>query len=428
MSEQITAGNIKLSWHEGNRQWFKSIGYGWNRDESKLVQRFHYFGPEASAAILAAATKLDEWRQLQFGWPRIIPTIKSLYPGKDLSKPFWPEKLLVTLDRKTNEIEAKQPTPVHDPTIRAAKELYLAAQKTRVGLMGPKGLKLNTYNTIAATLEVALKSLDASAPASRLTYPAIEAVIHHHYRECDRERTALNYCRAFKSWLDWMENQPALSFNKPKGMDALFKLGTPEPDPYIPTQKQIKDVIAAAHSERAKLYMLLALNCGFTSVDVANLKLTEIVRHKGESFVWRRRDKTSHQNQFSSLHWLFPETVELLEKHMAPTNNSHGLALLTKDGEPLQIIGDGYKTRNVADAFEKSVKAAKLERKSVTFKSFRKFSATQLLSITKQDNMARMFLAQKVPGVLKNYVKDDFEQLTAALHKYHTQLKETKVI
>lgn len=32
-----------------------------------------------------------------------------------------------------------------------------------------------------------------------------------------------------------------------------------------------------------------------------------------------------------------------------------------------------------------------------------------------EDNLARMYLGQKIPGVLRAYVRDDFKKLTAGL-------------
>jgi hypothetical protein len=147
---------IKFPFHKIAQQYYRSVGYGWNRDESKLVQRVFYFGDDLMPAINDAGKKRDEWQTLKANWPAIAKSIKALYPGKDLARPFWPEKLLAPVVNKTAEVRAKVPARPQNATVEGAKKIYIDTQKARLGLMGKKGLKQSTFNTISATLEVAL--------------------------------------------------------------------------------------------------------------------------------------------------------------------------------------------------------------------------------------------------------------------------------
>jgi integrase len=363
-----------------------------------------------------------------------------LCPEMDASVPFWlpaDDDAIAAAEGEVQEVEELQPQNV---TVEKARARYLAAMRQRLGLMGAKGLKQSTYNTIVASLERAFiatigEGEELVLPQTKfihtINYADISAVINFHYRKGGvSERSALNYCRAFQAFLDWMDNQPGLRFHKPKGMDALFKLGKPATDPRVPSFEEVGKLFAAGRNDAERLYVLLGINCGMYEVDISNLTPASLVKHKGESCVWWRRQKTSHQNTFQTLHWLFPETLKLIEEVRAPAGNAHGRLLLNRQGEPLSEAKEGFRTKEVSRLFTGVVKRAGLKGGGVSFKSLRKFGSHEVRSQAAgdKDNIARKYLGQAIPGVLRDYVRDDFDDLTAELKRFRQRLIDEKVL
>lgn len=431
MSRKITVGKLTLRWHRHAKQWAKTIGYRWDRSGTRLVDADWYFGQEDAIALAKAAERVREWRELQERWPAMVAdgTLGSLYPDRNLDRPFWPPAApLAEKDVDLEEIAAWQPV---DLRIKDAVNRYVEAQRKRRVMKGAKGLKQSTLNTIRATLDAALAPLPPhKTRISGLNLADVQGLVDAHYSDEDlSERTALNYARAIKAFLDWLDDEPSVTFSKPKGIDKVFRLRTPEVEPYIPAMAEVKALMHHADGDRPRLYLLLAINCGYTQVDISALRHDEIHVEGNVWFIWRRREKTSHQNTFHSLHWLFPETVALLREEMAPRRNRYGLALLNTEGEPLLQVCDGYRTHCITDAFETAKKSAGLTS-TVSFKSLRKFSSNTLraAALHDKDNMARLFLGQKIPGVLRAYVRDDFAPLSDALKAFRRTLLQAEVL
>jgi integrase len=227
-----------------------------------------------------------------------------------------------------------------------------------------------------------------------------------------------------------MDDQPHLRFHRPKGMDALFKLGKPAADPKVPTVEEVRKLYAACRNDDERLYMLLGINCGMYEVDISALTPAALQMHKGEQYLVWKRQKTSHQSPYTLYHWLFPETAALIDSQRAP-ENAHGRLLLNRYGEPLaESKVSGHRTKAITEQFPAIVKRAGLAGKGISFKSLRKFGAHELRAQAAhdKDNLARKYLGQAVPGVLRHYVRDDFEDLTAELKRFHERLLAAKVL
>jgi integrase len=141
------------------------------------------------------------------------------------------------------------------------------------------------------------------------------------------------------------------------------------------SDEEIQTLLIGA-SERTRLYILLALNCGFTQADIASLKQSEVNWKKG--VITRKRSKTEkHENVPVVSYPLWPETSKLLKKHRSKDPE---LVLLNERGKPLlQESNDGgnyHKTDNIKKAFERLCKKVKIKAK--TFKHFRKTGSTKL--------------------------------------------------
>jgi integrase len=94
------------------------------------------------------------------------------------------------------------------------------------------------------------------------------------------------------------------------------------------TPQEFKDVLAQA-TGRMRLFLLLMANCGFTQIDISELKDFEVNWEAGK--ITRRRSKTRHQDQTPEVCYpLWPSTLSLLQQH----RSGGPVVLVTDRGTP----------------------------------------------------------------------------------------------
>lgn len=467
-----------IYWHQAAKQYAVKIGYKKNRVGGR-VRAYHYLGTDELQALGRA-------RQLQQAWAKVVAETKararefssevgSALGGEFVANPVWvddatrqategeiaklksevgalPAKLAADLVAVTRDhypqaaAQFMNPPPLQavgqDLPIREAAGRFLAYKKAKVGIA--EGLKANTYNGIQNFLTLALRGLDASQPLSTLDHTALETFKDGWMRKVRPEagpqalgtiskRTAVNYCRAFKSMLDWCHRQPAVAYRHPDSVEEIFRFKKANPiDIRDYSHADLNALLGAA--PRCKLYILLGLNCGFTQNEIATLKLKHVVEQGGESFIHRRREKTSHQNDFLTLYYLWPETATLLKKYLAPDDpavNPAGLALLNEEDKPLVTLGGKsgqVKLDNIKSCFYRAAEKSGLKR-SCRFKDLRKTGATWMFNNVRDNGQtARLLEAQKIEGTLRQYAKADFAPLTAALKRWREELASAGVV
>lgn len=128
--------------------------------------------------------------------------------------------------------------------------------------------------------------------------------------------------------------------------------------------------------ERTRLFVLLALNCGFTQGDLAALRQDEVDWEDGR--ITRKRTKTKqHKSVPTVCYKLWPTTFDLLRKHRSTHEE---LVFLNKQGRPLKMErveeGGGYiKSDTVRHVWERLREKLKLTKH---YKHLRKTGATTL--------------------------------------------------
>lgn len=101
-----------------------------------------------------------------------------------------------------------------------------------------------------------------------------------------------------------------------------------------------------ASSDRTKLYMLIAANCGFSQADIADLRPTEY--SKETAIITRKRTKRKHDPKAPVIEYkLWPKTKELLDNFASDGE----LLLVNEDGKPLINRKAGSKVDNIYVAF-----------------------------------------------------------------------------
>jgi hypothetical protein len=393
---------MAIRWHTGNRCWTCNIGVKWNRRRDKLVYAQFYFTSNESESQKQAKARRERWREIKALWPDLWLAIAPAYPFADGSRPFWPDEELV--ETAVAETERERASIAVTVTVHHALEAYRAELRGRVGLRGVRGLKRTTLATRLYQTAGFSRWLNDADRLITLDRGRIREVVDSIWRNGTAERTMLNYTREFAAFLHWCADTEAFDWQLPKGARKLLAQRSVSPPIYVPSPAEVASMFAAA-KPRWRAVMLLALNSGMTQKDIAAMAWDG-----GEFLTWRR-SKTTHQNDFDITTWLFPETRAMLQKHGAATTS--GLPLYREHES-------GARRDRIGEMMRRLRRRAELSA-SFSFKSLRKFSA-QWLKDHASESVARLYLGQRIPGVLARYSRDDYAPLTVALREYRLHL------
>jgi hypothetical protein len=315
------------------------------------------------------------------------------------------------------------PKPVLDLTIHAARDRYVADLRKRIGLQNGKGINKNTFEKSVQSLDLALglnktysrerRPIDVNARLGDLTLEDYESFVRFW---CDPEvvkspRTGLNYIRAFRQVL------LRLKVPRPDGFDEAFSLRLPKNRRIAPYDPAMLKVLLNCQNERARLFALLCLNLGFYAIDIVRLAPAHISDAEGRAtenghYITKRREKTLHQNDFASTHWLWPETKVLMEKHRARPNPFNAY-FLSKQGAP-------YHTKTVSGLIEEVIRDNGLTG-TFSVKQFRKVGASQIKALCGSDAM-HQYKSNALSSADAPYILEDYTILTKALEKFREKL------
>jgi integrase len=198
----------------------------------------------------------------------------------------------------------------------------------------------------------------------------------------------LGVAKHFVKWC-W-ENELLASL--PRNMHSKDLAFADHPAKITPfSNDEIKTLLDAA-PERTKLYLLLALNCGYTQQDIADLEHSQVDWKKGR--ITRKRSKTKNSKGVPTVSYaLWRDTFALLKKH----RSSDPLrVLLNADGGPLKterIDEDGKykKSDNIKVAYFRLCRGILKQKKPKPLKMLRKTSPSRLEN-SKYASCARWFL------------------------------------
>jgi len=340
-------------------------------------------------------------------------------------------------------------------TIEQAQVLYLADLRSRVGLP-EDGIKPGTYRNAERFLRLAL-AVTVKDLKTDWAVPAISptAMLHEVGRDDlvafkrawlltvtagdIAKRTAANYCGAVQYFLAWCYRRDRIVSRRVPDLEQVFRFTDANPiriADYTNEVPTIKAILAAA-SNRVKLYILLALNCGVYQSDIGAIKHSEIETLNAGTFIVRGRVKTSHQNDFRSSHFLWPETAALLKAEMAPIDiarNPHGFALLNEGGNPVYTAGVGGKSDNVTCSYWRVLQGLNVQRKKqsldplkLPFKQFRKLGATAMNDLCGEE-VQKLYRTASFEGADRFYVKGDFSKLTSGLQAWADKLRADGIL
>jgi hypothetical protein len=181
-----------------------------------------------------------------------------------------------------------------------------------------------------------------------------------------------------------------------------------------------------------RVYLLLALNCGFSKAEIGHLQLAEI--HIGQphpkyevvgSWVRRLRHKTTVYGEWR----LWPETVQAVEyaRSIRP-ESEHGELILSKTGKPLWAhTSGGNACTAVSNAWDRLTRRVRKDRPDFPARSFGKVKKTADSWIREQfgGEVASLFVAhgEVVPDkLLDAYSNKPFLRLHEALGRLREHL------
>jgi integrase len=190
------------------------------------------------------------------------------------------------------------------------------------------------------------------------------------------------------------------------------------------TVAEVRGLLTACDdvSERAKLFLLLMLNCGMYQNDIAELRSDEVNWKRGT--LARARSKTRERNGPVVTYRLWAETFTLLKKHRAKGE----LALTTDEGNPLvkYWLEDGKMRRY--DSIQSAW--ARLGQKMggkirLGMKHLRKTSASLLGQHPQYKFYANHFLADSPKSIAdRHYVRPNDDEFFLALDWLRGQILE----
>jgi len=196
----------------------------------------------------------------------------------------------------------------------------------------------------------------------------------------------------------------------PRCIEEYAKIKIPSPDPEFFTIDEVKMLYNAAPG-KSRLYMLLALNCGYTQMDISSLSHHMIDWDAG--IIRRSRHKTDQPQE----HKLWPDTRKFLQQYM--TNpNEHDLCLLGERGNPLlyeciRKNGKPYRVDTIRLAFNRIRKECDIAER--TFTTLRNTGANAIAkNFQKTPWLVDMYLGHSEKATKKFYVATQFDELHKA--------------
>lgn len=244
--------------------------------------------------------------------------------------------------------------------------------------------------------------------------------------------TANKRLKVLKRWLLWCFESGYLE-TLPRNHRKLANIKLPKPNPQFLPVEDIRVLFNDA-KPRVQLYIALALNCGYTQIDIATLTHEMVA----SGIVRRERHKT----QADQTHKLWPVTQALIEREKTGTETE--LLFLNQNGNPLYVDGINSKgnhtqtdtislafnrhTRLLREADAKRVENGKPKRLSfdgsIMFKYFRKTSANLIeQNYQETPHLTSMFLAHSENAMKRHYASKHYELLFDAIDWLDSQYR-----
>jgi integrase len=319
--------------------------------------------------------------------------------------------------------EAEEKAVPKENSIRAHIDDYLATRKVQALAEG----KLGTFDTIRTRLNVFRRWTDPFAGIDAITEVLWERFCLHLAQQVAEGKmaaeTRAGVQRVIRSFI---RNRYERRFiDLPRNLTSrTLAAAVPLQEVIVFSKPEIHKLLDAA-SERTKLYILLALNCGFYGVDIAALKQSEVDWAGGRIRRQRTKTRNSSQKVPKVDYLLWRQTFDLLKK----SRSDHPeLVLLNERGKPLwsetEKNGKFNRNNNVKTAYFHLWETKFKQTKGFKpFKTLRKTAASLLETHKEYGRYAEYFLGETPRSIAsRHYVKPSPKQFDAACRWLGKQL------
>jgi hypothetical protein len=456
-----------LTWTRSG--WCKRIGKisvkgyakGWKDPENFKPKKWYLGRDEDKAKLLAIQIKMVwEVRKEMRSWhPSDIAEVavmKAQLYGQEVDREMrsiaqkaakqWPDAMRNILNGNA-EVHAEA-----EKIARAyMKDRVVPADKIII-LDGPIGTLYQTINAfktwvkqsasrseiwrkeLARRVEKIKESSD-DIPLERFGRDAIAKLVDGHIASAKKGKasvdTAMNYIRATRQFVDWLDATDATKWEAPRRWEKLFAInrqqlsagharnGASGDEVRAFSVDELTTLYAEAN-DACRLYMLLALNCGWTQADIATLTAEHLKLRSSPPYAHRDRGKTGIYGRWH----LWPETIAAIKAATKGTRRKKDEILLrTKRGTVLVRQTKGVKTDLIALAWRRLRISVHMKDKGMSFKHLRK-TASQFVRDIAGKELSEAFLCHSDRTTGRHYNKfSDWSTMTGALTKVRKKLQ-----
>ena len=262
---------------------------------------------------------------------RIDRTRKAIQKG-EYTVPTGVEDKLLWI--KTNGREGLANGATDKPvTIQELISAYINRQRSKVGIEGDESIshkyfQENEYHTRLFREFCEEKGTDRIESA--LSADNLEAYKIHASKHFNSKKSLSHTVKNIKSLIQWAWNSDRID-NIPRNLDEFRKVKVPPPQAQAYTKEEFLLLLKNA-SPRMQLYLLMAVNCGYTQKAIGDLTYDMIDLDTG--MIDRSRSKVEKTADVPQKSKLWPSTLALLNKLRTDECGSDRVILSSK-GQPL---------------------------------------------------------------------------------------------
>ncbi|MEO0511755.1 MAG: hypothetical protein AAF108_02520 [Planctomycetota bacterium] len=416
------ARTVKVSWSASHGQYRKYVGSQMGRSGTPRPKCW-YLGGDEREAVRRAVELVAEWERLKRAGAESWPLMAAGGAASDAHRP------------KDDFVDADC------LTVGEVCDLYLDSY---IREAEANQIAWSTVHSTGHRLEWVRESLGVHSKVASLGEREIhDAVLFLARRPVARRRmhqtedpqplsvtTVVNCVRQMKAVLTWYAEMDGCTWEKPKRFERLFRLRKRKMMTPGEREQAAKAVVSAdvatfkvdeltalwgVASNRMRLYILLGLNCDFTSSEIANLRTFEVFLEVPEPYAHRFRDKTGVEARWA----LWPETVEVLCAQKT-TLNVEKRWLLTSYGNPLVEVTRRTRRDAIEQAWKRMLSTSGIERR-LGFRYLRKTGADAIKRMGSLEE-SEMYLSHAEPGINKVYANRNWDRMWACLQQLRAEL------
>ena len=446
------------------------VGYTLTKTGQRVRKEFR-LGKDELIANKQAIVVAGKWLDLERRHKKTNSVFTEMFPSDPVPLPVWPAKAgfedMLVEDAGAEEYLAIPPEDLPGDEVAAVSPTSLSVQTAATSFLERYQKKAGRDARAHASywwyerefrLGLVRGAIDPTLAVNRITLATVESYcdfwcdISARAAESKRKtfgwRSAHNRLDAFQFLLRDLKGRGA-GFTYPERADVTFwdnkkSIAGAMTVIHVYDPETIKAVLRRG-DDRLRLYVYCALNFGAYQADIGQQfyrRHTEvkggIIELRGEAHLqWERHKLLRRQRAMKRendrdkpvllTHYIWPETLRLMNLFAAPEDNQFNLWLLNDRGEPLwrQEAHHRRPIDNISTAYNRAKKQAGVH---LPYDQVRKLGATACESIGSIE-IQEMYRGERRQGSSRVYVLQDFTgKLTPFLKAWGEQLRTQGVL